>query len=206
MIPRPGSRTVLGLLMVTATMLFTPVAARGQGAATAKPGTSGWWLGVGGGYVAARADCTNCEEDPPYGNAGGPLIQGGFRVNERMLVGAEIFGAWRRIGGVDYRTSYVLGIAQFRPFATHGFYLKGGYGLSVVRDNLPTGDGDAAVRTWGMGLMYGGGWVFREEHRVSVAALAGHYVATLGDVPTPRGAAENVVSNGWFLGGVLMFR
>ncbi len=105
------------------------------------------------------------------------------------------------------RDTHLLGIFQFRPFAGLGFFLKGGYGMALVKDVLPlAGGGEATFRTWGMGVMYGAGWIFGAKRRVSFAPTAATYITTVGDVRGVQATAQNVVINGWFAGAVVMFR
>jgi hypothetical protein len=193
------------LLIQTAAILLVPALAWAQGGEAAQPEASRWWAGGGGGYLASRTACTLCDSDPPHRDGAAVLFQGGVRVSERLLVGAEVFSTARTSAGTDARNTYLLGVAQYRPFASHGFFLKGGYGLALVKVAVPTEGGQVAARTWGMGLMYGAGWVFREGRRLSIAPVGATYVTTAGDVRTPEGTAENVVANGWFAGIVVMF-
>jgi hypothetical protein len=204
--PPPGVRAVIGLAAVMATLLLTSSVARAQDAGIASPQGSRWWFGGGGGYLAGRADCTNCESDPPFGNGSAFLFHGGLRLTERLLVGGEIFTTGRTMNGTDLRDTYLLGLVQFRPFATHGFFLKGGYGVAFVKDAFTVEGVQETARTSGIGLMYGVGWVFRESSRVSFAPVAAQYVTTVGDVQAAAGTAQNVVVNSWFVGAVVMVR
>ena len=192
--------------ILTATLLLWPGVVRAQGTAPTQPQGSRWWVGGGGGYLASRTDCTNCDSDQPYGSGGSVLFQGGLRVNERLLAGGEIFSAGRTIGDLDSRNTYLLALVQFRPFATHGFFIKGGYGMAFVKTAFPLEGVQVTARTWGMGVMYGAGWVFRRDGRVSVAPVAAQYVTTAGDVQAIGGTAQNVVVNSWFVGAVVMVR
>lgn len=203
---RPGVPAGIGLLTVAALLFLTPGAARAQDAGTAQPQGSRWWAGGGGGFLAGRADCTNCESNPPFGNGSALLFHGGLRVTERLLVGGEIFSTGRTSNGTNLRDTYLLGIAQYRPFRTHGFFLKGGYGMGFIKDAFTVEGVEETARTSGIGLMYGVGWVFREGSRLSFAPVAAQYVTTVGDVPAAAGTAQNVVVNSWFVGAVLMVR
>jgi len=204
MIARKGAG--VRLLIVTITLILTPCIARAQGAATAQSQGSRWWVGGGGGYLAGRADCTNCESNPPFGNGSAVLFNGGLRVTQRLLVGGEIFSTGRTLEGMSLRDTYLLGIAQYRPFRSHGFFLKGGYGMGFIKDAYMLEGVEETARTSGIGLMYGVGWVFREDRRLSFAPLAAQYVTTVGDVRGAAGTAQNVVVNSWFVGAVLMVR
>jgi hypothetical protein len=195
---------VLPLAIVA--LVMTPRIGFAQAEAVGQPAGPSWWAGAGGGYLAGRASCTNCESDRSFGDGYALLAQGGVRVKPRLLVGAEIFSTARAPSGISVRDSYLLAVAQYRPFARLGFFIKGGYGMAAVKDTVATADGPVTARTWGMGLMYGAGWVFGERRRISVAPMGGTYVTTVGDISAPAGTAENVVVNSWFAGVVVMFR
>ncbi len=193
-------------LLAAAARVLAPAVAFAQG--TPAPASQGgrWWAGVGGGYLAGRAACTNCETDPPFGNGSALVFQGGYRVGDRLLVGGELFTTERAESGGNIRDTYLLGIVEYRPFAGQGFFLKGGYGMVFVRDAIPIEGVDVTARTSGMGVMYGAGWVFGRNRRVAVAPVAAQYVTTVGDVQAPSGTAQNVVINGWFVGALVTFR
>jgi hypothetical protein len=200
---RPLARIVL---LIVAAALLTPAAGAEAQPAAGQPQDSGWWAGVGSGYLGSGARCTNCESDSPPKNDVAFLVQGGWRVNPRLVVGGELFTTARLVDDVDFRDTHLIAIAQYRPFARHGFFIKGGYGIALVKASVPTDTGTVAARTWGMGVMYGAGWVFDVSRRVSLAPMAGTYVTTVGDVVVGQATAENVVVNSWFAGAVVMFR
>jgi len=196
-------------LLVIVLMTLAPGVALAQGSAA--PQTqgqgAGWWIGGGGGYLAGRAACSNCESDPPYGDGSALVIQGGVRLGDRLQVGGELFSTDRTVNGTSLRNTHMLGIFQFRPFARLGFFLKGGYGMALVKDVIPvTENTQFSARTWGMGVMYGAGWIFGQSKRVAVAPTVATYVTTVGDVRGVQGTAQNVVINGWFAGALVMFR
>jgi hypothetical protein len=203
MTARPIARLVL--LLAAGVVLVSGVAAAQP--ANRTPGEpAGWWLGAGGGYLAGHASCSNCESDRPFDDGYSVVFQGGARVTPRLLVGGEVFTTERSGANATVRDTYLIAIAQYRPFTNYGFFIKGGYGVALVKERIPLPDGDLEARTWGMGLMYGAGWLFRRQQRVSFAPVAGTYVTTVGNVQTPVGTAENVVINSWFAGAVLMIR
>src|SRR5687768_4756958 len=73
-------------------LVLVPVTAHAQStAAPAAPPASRLWLVAGGAWTTLRGDCQTCEEDFPYRHGGGVLVDAGYRVNERMDVGAELF-------------------------------------------------------------------------------------------------------------------
>jgi len=133
-------------------------------------------------------------------------VSGGVVANDRLDAGGEIFWASTAIDAGDYRAAFLLGVAQFRPWKTRGFYLKGGLGLAFIRASITVDDRTTTSTQKGLGVHYGAGWVFARERRVSFAPFGGHYVASLGDLPTPDGVAENPVSNVWFAGVTVFIR
>jgi hypothetical protein len=198
-------KSVLAIVLMT----LSPAVAVAQGTTAVQSQGSpvGWWVGGGGGYLAGRAACSNCETDPPFGDGSAVVVQGGVRVGERLQIGGELFTTTREMSGASLRDTHLLGIFQFRPFTRFGFFLKGGYGMALVKDVIPiTENTQFSARTWGMGVMYGAGWIFGQSKRVSVAPTAATYVTTVGDVRGVQRTAQNVVINGWFAGAVVMFR
>jgi hypothetical protein len=117
----------------------TPCSAGGA-AATAVRRASNFWFAAGGAFVARRADCTTCEHDFPFRDGAGVLVDVGYRVNDRMDVAAELF--WTPTESESGRDranlTHLDAIAQFRPWASSGFFLKGGAGMAFV----PTGPSD----------------------------------------------------------------
>jgi hypothetical protein len=193
----------LGLVLL-ALAVAPGVALAQDTSAPPQPKEVGWWIGGGGGYLAGRADCSNCEAERNYGDGGAFLFQGGFRVRNRLHVGAELYSTSRTMPAGTFRDTQMLGVFQYRPFASLGFFLKGGYGMAFVRDAIPIEGVEVTARTSGMGVMYGAGWEFPVGRNVSFAPLAATYITTVGDVTTSVGTAQNVVINGWFAGALLM--
>jgi hypothetical protein len=213
--PRQSWSFAPHLIMVLAALAWlapAPVLAQGTGtvlaqdASAPQPKEIGWWAGGGGGYLAGRADCSNCETELAYGNGGAFILQGGVRVRDRLHVGAEVYSTNRTLPGGSFRNTHLLAIFQYRPFAGLGWFLKGGYGMAIVKGAIPGPEGDATARTWGMGVMYGTGWEFKVGRHASFVPLAATYITTVGDVSTPNGTASNVVVNGWFAGALLTVR
>jgi hypothetical protein len=209
---RSRASHLMVVLMVLAWLAPLPLFAQGPGAVQAPAAPApraneiGWWVGGGGGYLAGRADCSNCETDPQYGDGGSMVVQGGVRVGDRLRVGGEFYTTHRSLTGGDFRNSHLLGIFEYRPFAKLGWFLKGGYGMAIVKGVLPGPTVDTTARTWGMGVMYGTGWEFKLGSRASFVPVAATYITTVGDVVTANGTAQNVVVNGWFAGALLTVR
>jgi hypothetical protein len=199
-----------GLLLrrlVVAALVLTAAAAQANAQdAPPAPPSRGGWLGAGLGYGAFRTDCSNCARDDLYSSGVSLMANGGVTVNDRVDAGGEIHWASTAFNAGEYRASFLLGIVQFRPWRTHGFYIKGGLGLAFIRARITVDEQTTTSRPKGLGVHYGAGWIFGRKNRVSFAPFGGHYVASLGDLSTASGVAENPVSNVWFAGVTVFVR
>ena len=201
---------VLGLAMQLAMVCARPVAAQPAppavpAAAAAENRTSALWITVGTAFAAMRGDCQTCEEDSPYRHAASFIANAGRRVNERMDVGAEVFWMPAESESGEIRTTHVDAIAQFRPWASKGFFLKGGAGMAFVR-NWVDAIGPSPIRQKALSVVIGTGWAFRPQERLGVQVFGAQHVAALGDLQTADRAVEDVVGNFWSLGVALVIR
>ena len=194
-----------GIVASAPVLMAAAAQASAQNSPAQQPGR-GAVLGVGLGYAAFRTDCNNCERDDLYSTGGGLMVSGGVAVNDQLDAGGEILWASTAFEGGDYRASFLLGTVQFRPWKARGFYLKGGLGLAFLRANITVNDQTTESKPKGLGVHYGAGWMFGRGRRVSFAPFGGHYVASLGDIPTSAGNAENPVSNVWYAGVTVFVR
>lgn len=171
----------------------------------AQAGESRLWLVAGGASATVRGDCQTCEEDYPYRNGGGVLVNAGYRANPRMDVGAEIFWVPMETESGSTRSTHFDAVAQFRPWRTQGFFLKGGAGMAFVRNWVDTLGSDA-INSKALSVVVGGGWVFRPEHRVGVELFVSQHAAALGDFQTSETDVPDVIGNFWSIGVALVFR
>ena len=88
------------------------------------------------------------------------MVSGGVVVNGQLDAGGEIFWASTTFDAGDYRAAFLLGVVQFRPWQTRGFYLKGGLGLAFIRANITVDDQTTTSTPKGLGVHYGAGWMF----------------------------------------------
>ena len=126
------------------------------------------WLVLGGTSTTLRGDC---QEDcvahgtGDYLHTGSVLAMVGARVNRKMDVGAEV--SWvpaTAKAGADVRSTFLLAAAQFRPWESHGFFLKGGMGMAFVRNFVYDGTGTLPpITSKALGLSYAAGWAFRRS-------------------------------------------
>jgi hypothetical protein len=192
---------------------LVPAAAIAQPAAQTTPTvvvdpqveTTRLWIVAGGAFATLRGDCQTCEQDFPYRHAGSILGNFGYRVNDRMDVGGELFWMPVETAQGRIRTTHIDAVAQFRPWASHGFFLKGGAGMAFVRNWVDL-LGSEAINSKALSVIIGGGWEFRPAKRVGLQMFATQHVAALGDLKTAELEVPDVVGNFWSLGVAVVIR
>jgi hypothetical protein len=196
-------RSLFALVVVLA---LSPAEATAQPASTPPPLPSRLWLTVGGASATLRGDCQTCEADYPYRHDGGVLGNAGYRVNHRMDVGAELF--WVPMGTAaegTIRTTHFDAVAQFRPWASQGFFMKGGAGMAYVRNWLDITSSEP-INSKALSLVIGAGWEFMPLRRIGFQAFGSQHVAALGDLATIDGDIPDVVGNFWSVGAAIVIR
>jgi hypothetical protein len=163
------------------------------------------WLVAGASSATVRGDCQTCEEDYPYRHGTGILANAGYRVNPRMDVGAEVFWVPIETASGTIRTTHIDAVAQFRPWRTQGFFLKGGAGMAFIRNWIDT-LGPDAINSKALSVVIGGGWVFRADKRVGLELFASQHAGALGDLQTASSDVPDVMGNYWSIGAALVFR
>jgi hypothetical protein len=198
-------------LAATALACLTPLTAWAQTSQDAPPVAppsefSRLWIVAGGASTTVRGDCRECSHEGPYRHTGGVLLDAGVRVNDRMDGGVELF--WvpgTSTEGDRNRATFLLGIAQFRPWHSKGFFLKGGMGFAWVRNWIyEVGEGPPTPPR--PRLAYGAGWEFRRAERVGLEILGSQHVIALGDLETSTARYENIVGNMWSIGAAVVIR
>ena len=196
-----------GTLLLTIVLACLPAAP--ASAQTEPP--HGYWIAAGGASTTLQGACgEGCDFESPYSHAGTVLANIGHSVNSRTDAGAEI--AWTPSStatGEDIRTTFILGVAQFRPWASKGFTIKGGMGMAFVRNWVYDFSGGVSAPPFtskALGLTYSAGWTFRHTERVSVQIFGAQHVATLGDLKTSERTYENVIANFWSVGATIVIR
>jgi hypothetical protein len=196
------ARAALSLVVVCLVLVPDPAAAQ----ETAAPATDDrLWLVAGGAFSTLRGDCQTCEGDYPYRHAGSLLRNIGYRVTRQMDVGVELF--WMPVDTEDgrVRSTHVDAIAQFRPWASSGFFLKGGAGMAFVRNWVDV-IGSGAINSKALSVVIGAGWVFRPTARIGLQLFAAQHAAALGDLQTAEGPVPDVIGNHWSLGAGVVIR
>jgi len=133
------------------------------------------------------------------------VANGGYRVNRRMDFGADLFWTeWNNDSGRIQGTA-LNAVAQFRPWGSKGFFIKGGAGMAFVRNFVHT-LGPHPDTSKALSVVIGGGWEFAVSHRLGVELFATQHVGALGDLQTASGTIANVTANFWSLGAALVIR
>ena len=196
------------LCCTVALVWLAPVVAAAQNAPPADAHSSRAWVVIGGGPATLRGDCTFCEDEgreARYDHGWNLLADVGVRVNSRMDTGIEV--AWvpaTTEAGDTVRTTFLIGVAQFRPWGSKGFFIKGGMGMAFVRNWIFAAD--TPITQKALALAIGGGWAFRRDKRLGFQIHAAQHVAALGDFEARDGPLENVMGNFWSLGAAVVIR
>jgi hypothetical protein len=195
-------RSLFALVVVVA---LAPTEAAAQPASTPPPLPSRLWLTAGAASATLRGDCQTCETDYPYRHDGSVLVNAGYRVNHRMDVGLEVF--WVPMGTAQgtIRTTHFDAVAQFRPWASQGFFMKGGAGMAYVRNWIDTTSSEA-LNSKALSVVIGAGWEFMPLRRVGFQIFGSQHVAALGDLATIDGDIPDVVGNFWSFGAAIVIR
>jgi hypothetical protein len=194
----------LGLAIWLPWLVPAGAAAQTAPADTANAGSSRLWITAGTAFASVRGDCQTCEEDFPYRKGASVLANVGVRVNDRMDAGAEVFWVPTDTAEGPVRTTHIDAVAQFRPWATMGFFLKGGAGMAFVRNWIDGSPG--AINQKALSVVIGTGWAFRRDQRVGWQIVAAQHVGGLGDLQAGDHAFEDVVGNFWSIGVTLVIR
>jgi len=190
-----------GLWMCALACLIPAVAV----AQNAPPAPSRLWIVAGAGASTLRGHCRDCAQDFPFRH--GPAIAGdaGFRVSPRTDIGVDLFWMqWRNDSG-RIRATAIDAVAQFRPWTSKGFFVKGGAGMAFVRNWVHT-MGPHPDDSKALAVVFGGGWEFNPKGRLGLQLFATQHVGALGDLQTVNGAIADVTGNFWSLGAAIVIR
>ena len=107
------------------------------------------------------------------------LGNAGYRVNHRMDVGLEVF--WVPMGTAQgtIRTTHFDAVAQFRPWASQGFFMKGGAGMAYVRNWVDTISSES-INSKALSVVIGAGWEFKPLQRFGFQIFGSQHVAAHG--------------------------
>jgi hypothetical protein len=165
------------------------------------------WLVAGGTSTTMLGDCTNCEIDT-YLHSGGVMADIGVSLNPRASLGAEVF--WVPVTlttGDRIKVTFLMAAADFRPWKTHGFFLKTGAGMAFLRNWLSAlDDQEPPVRSKAFALAIGAGWEWKVRGRAGVQVFGAQHATALGDMPTSERTIQNVMGNFWSVGAAIVLR
>jgi hypothetical protein len=168
------------------------------------------WITAGGGFTSLKGDCATCTGEPVYRKTGSLMVNVGARANAQLDGALEL--SWvpaTTQDGYDIRTTFLMGVGQYRPLKDHGLFVKGGMGIAFVRNWVydATNDVTPPFTTNAMALTYGGGWEFRSRGRIGLQVYGTHSIIALGDLTVNAGSTvENVVGNFWTVGASIVIR
>jgi opacity protein-like surface antigen len=123
----------------------------------------GFTISFGLGAGSAALTCPGCGSTPRETGASGYLRLGGA-ISPSLVLSAETNGWSKTIQGVDTRMGSLMGVAQWYPSVSNGFYVAGGVGLSAYSEQDPSTKADAV----GLGYQFGTGYDFRMSHNFSL--------------------------------------
>ena len=194
----------LCLLALAPAMAFAQATPQAPSSQTAG-GASNVWFVAGAAFATMRGDCQTCEEDFPYRHAVAVLVDLGYRANPRMDVGVEVY--WMPIDTAqgNIRTTHIDAVAQFRPWASKGFFLKGGAGMAFVRNWVDTLSSDS-FNEKALSVLIGAGWEFRPTARLGLQVFGTQHALALGDLQASEGPIPDVIGNRWSVGAAVVIR
>lgn len=167
--------------------------------------TSGLWIVAGAASGTLRGHCQDCGQDFPFRHGGVLVGNAGYRVNARLSVGADLFWIqWRNESG-RIRGTAIDAVAQFRPWESKGFFVKGGAGMALVRNWVQT-QGPNPDDQKALAVVIGGGWEFNPKGRLGLQLFAMQHTGALGDLQTVNGPVADVTANFWSLGAAIVIR
>ena len=160
-------RSIPAVLLVLA-LAAPPVAA--QLAQTRE----GFWISGGPALGSLDLACDGCETDRETGLT--VLLAMGGTVSPHLLVGGELEGWGKEIGGVDLTVGHLSGVVYWYPRPSAGLFVKGGAGVAVYSvDAGPLGDEEDT----GLGLHAGLGYDVRVGRNLSITPAVGVFWADL---------------------------
>jgi len=163
------------------------------------------WIVAGAASGTLRGHCQDCSQEFPFRH--GPAIVGnaGYRVSPRMDVGADVFWMqWSNESG-HIRATAIDAVAQFRPWVSKGFFVKGGAGMAFVRNWVQT-IGPHPDNQKALAVVFGGGWEFHPQSRLGLQLFAMQHVGAIGDLQTAAGPVADVTGNFWSVGAAIVIR
>lgn len=171
-------RPRLGLFAAAALLAAAPQAWAGH-----PQERHGFWIGFGGGYgsASASADCDECGGDERESSFTGFLKLGGT-LSQNVLLGVESNVWTKEEDGARLTLGFVTGTITVYPVATSGFFLKGGFGASVVDTSADFDSFDVSASKTGWGVLAGIGYDIRVGRNISLTPCINYTYGKPGDL------------------------
>jgi len=163
------------------------------------------WITAGAAAGTMRGDCQECEQDFPFRHGAAVTGNGGYHVNPRMDAGVDVFWMRWKSGSGEIAATHVDAVAQFRPWSSQGFFVKGGAGMAFVR-NWVHALGPHPDTSKALSVIVGGGWEFRSKGHLGLQLSATQHVGALGDLQTADTTFADVTGNFWSAGAAIVIR
>lgn len=188
-----GAVLALSVLGVAAAPSVRAQAARAESSpsagapAAAAPASArqGMWVSAGLGAGDANLHCRICAgEQPTRGTSG--YLRVGTTVSPSFLIGAEANGWMRSDPDGRQRVLALTGNAYWYPNPRHGYYLKGGFGISRYRYSERENDVTTALTSAGLAGQVGAGYEVRVNPRTSVVPYVNLIGSARGRLATER--------------------
>lgn len=155
-------------------------------------GRQGVWFGAGVGAGATSLHCQICDNSNAGSRGTSGYLRVGTTVNGRFLVGAELNGWMRSDQNGNQRVVALSGNGYWYPNPRHGYYFKGGFGVSRYKqwtteeNNSEVTNG---ISTGGLTGQVGTGYEVRVNPRMS-------FVPFVNLIGTARGALSTESNDG----------
>jgi len=193
--------------VISASFFFVPSSASAQSGTTSPP-TKAFFV-LGATSTSILTDCEACDEETArYLHTGSLLVDAGAPINRRIDLGGEFLWVKSQTEGEDrVRVNFVMAAAQFRPWQTKGFFVKGSMGMAFVRNWILSVDGaETGFRSKALAVGLSAGWEVRASRHVGFELIGSQHVAALGDIELSDRTLENVMGNFWSVGGGIVIR
>jgi hypothetical protein len=151
----------------------------------------GTWFGVGFGAGSASLHCQICDNDEIGSRGTSGYVRVGTTINGRLLVGAEMNGWMRSDEAGNQRVVTLSGNGYWYPNPRHGYYFKGGFGISRYKQWTTNDDNESTngLSTGGFTGQVGMGYEMRVNPRMS-------FVPFINLIGTARGTLSTESNDG----------
>jgi len=128
----------------------------------------GFWISGGPSFGSLDLACDGCETDRESGLT--LLLAMGGTAGPGLLIGGQVEGWGKEIGGVDLTVGHLSGVVYWYPRPASGLFLKGGGGLALYSvDAGPLGEEEDT----GLALHAGVGYDLRVGRNLSLTPATG---------------------------------